>query len=240
VRGAHPLRKASGRSARCRAGAPCTYDVDDLLMGYDMFFSAKPRAALCISGAAHHSDDAIRSPAVGHRSPVDQPVPASHARPLISQSHPSERTPPDGPQLPRAAKPSRGDRSQATDQRSYARPPMPSPRPSSMSPVHPDTSDLDDARRRPPASARSAAEQRTRTTDRPSTCAAVRSRSPRPPPRPPSGSIIVPIVTEDGELLAWGEGRHGHLGLGAVLHQQQPVRARGSEMFDNHHGYMEV
>jgi hypothetical protein len=42
---------------------------------------------------------------------------------LISQSHPSERTPRDGPQRPRAAKPSRGDRIPATDQRSYAQPP---------------------------------------------------------------------------------------------------------------------
>ena len=56
--------------------------------GYDVFFNAKPRAALCISGAgthsvrtAQHSDDTIRSPAVGQPSPMDQPVPASHARP---------------------------------------------------------------------------------------------------------------------------------------------------------------
>ena len=40
-------------------------------------------------------------------------------------------------------------------------------------------------------------------------------------------------VTEDGELLVWGDGRHGHLGLGAVLHQQQPARAGGPEMFGN-------
>jgi len=40
-------------------------------------------------------------------------------------------------------------------------------------------------------------------------------------------------VTEDGELFAWGDGGHGHLGLGAVLHQQQPARAGGPEMFDN-------
>jgi len=32
-------------------------------------------------------------------------------------------------------------------------------------------------------------------------------------------------VTEDGELFAWGDGRDGHLGLGTVLHQQQPARA---------------
>jgi alpha-tubulin suppressor-like RCC1 family protein len=40
-------------------------------------------------------------------------------------------------------------------------------------------------------------------------------------------------VTEDGELFAWGNGRDGHLGLGAVLHQQQPARAGGPEMFGN-------
>jgi len=40
-------------------------------------------------------------------------------------------------------------------------------------------------------------------------------------------------VTEDDELLAWGEGGDGHLGLGAVLHQQQPARAGGPEMIDN-------
>jgi alpha-tubulin suppressor-like RCC1 family protein len=49
-------------------------------------------------------------------------------------------------------------------------------------------------------------------------------------------------LTEDGELLAWGEGRCGNLGLGAVLHQQKPARAvlpaahkngGGPEMFDN-------
>ena len=34
-------------------------------------------------------------------------------------------------------------------------------------------------------------------------------------------------VKEDGELLAWGDGRQGHLGLGAVLHQQEPARAGG-------------
>ena len=31
-------------------------------------------------------------------------------------------------------------------------------------------------------------------------------------------------VTEDGELLACGQGYQGQLGLGAVLHQQQPAR----------------
>ena len=41
------------------------------------------------------------------------------------------------------------------------------------------------------------------------------------------GSDFTVAVTEDGELLAWGEGGHGHLGLGAVLHQQQPARAGG-------------
>ena len=40
-------------------------------------------------------------------------------------------------------------------------------------------------------------------------------------------------VTEDGELFAWGAGEHGHLGLGDVLHQQQPARAGGPEMFGN-------
>ena len=34
-------------------------------------------------------------------------------------------------------------------------------------------------------------------------------------------------VTEDGELFAWGDGRDGHLGLDAVLQQQQPARAGG-------------
>ena len=47
------------------------------------------------------------------------------------------------------------------------------------------------------------------------------------------GSDFTVAVTEDGELFAWGEGRHGHLGLGAVLHQQQPARAGGPEMFGN-------
>jgi len=40
-------------------------------------------------------------------------------------------------------------------------------------------------------------------------------------------------VTEDIELFAWGEGGRGHLGLGAVLHQQQPARAGGPELFGN-------
>jgi hypothetical protein len=31
------------------------YDVDDLPIGYDVFFNAKPRAALCISGAGTRS-----------------------------------------------------------------------------------------------------------------------------------------------------------------------------------------
>ena len=47
------------------------------------------------------------------------------------------------------------------------------------------------------------------------------------------GSDFTVAVTEDGELFAWGAGGHGHLGLGAVLHQQQPARAGGPEMFDN-------
>ena len=47
------------------------------------------------------------------------------------------------------------------------------------------------------------------------------------------GSDFTVAVTEDGELFAWGEGGYGHLGLGAVLHQQQPARAGGPEMFGN-------
>ena len=47
------------------------------------------------------------------------------------------------------------------------------------------------------------------------------------------GSDFTVAVTEDGELFAWGDGGHGHLGLGAVLHQQQPARAGGPELFDN-------
>ena len=47
------------------------------------------------------------------------------------------------------------------------------------------------------------------------------------------GIYFTVAVTEDGELLAWGAGRYGHLGLGAVLHQQQPARAGGPETFDN-------
>ena len=43
------------------------------------------------------------------------------------------------------------------------------------------------------------------------------------------GSDFTVAVTEDGELFAWGEGGRGHLGLGAVLHQQQPARAGGPE-----------
>ena len=46
------------------------------------------------------------------------------------------------------------------------------------------------------------------------------------------GSSTV-AVTVDGELLAWGDGRHGHLGLGAVLHQQQSARAGRPELFGN-------
>ena len=40
-------------------------------------------------------------------------------------------------------------------------------------------------------------------------------------------------VTEDGELFACGQGDHGQLGLGAALHQQQPARAGGPELFAN-------
>ena len=47
------------------------------------------------------------------------------------------------------------------------------------------------------------------------------------------GGDFTVAVTEDGELLAWGEGDHGQLGLGAVLHQQQPARAGGPELFAN-------
>ena len=47
------------------------------------------------------------------------------------------------------------------------------------------------------------------------------------------GDDFTVAVTEDGELFAWGDGRDGHLGLGAVLHQQQPARAGGPELFDN-------
>ena len=47
------------------------------------------------------------------------------------------------------------------------------------------------------------------------------------------GGDFTVAVTEDGELLACGQGNHGQLGLGAVLHQQQPARAGGPEMFDN-------
>ena len=47
------------------------------------------------------------------------------------------------------------------------------------------------------------------------------------------GSDFTVAVTEDGGLFAWGAGGDGHLGLGAVLHQQQPARAGGPEMFDN-------
>jgi alpha-tubulin suppressor-like RCC1 family protein len=47
------------------------------------------------------------------------------------------------------------------------------------------------------------------------------------------GRSFTVAVTEDGELLACGQGNHGQLGLGAVLHQQQPARAGGPELFDN-------
>jgi len=46
-----------------------------------------------------------------------------------------------------------------------------------------------------------------------------------------NGSTVA--VTEDGELLAWGDGQHGELGLGAVLHQHQPARVGGLELFAN-------
>ena len=47
------------------------------------------------------------------------------------------------------------------------------------------------------------------------------------------GENITVAVTEDGELFACGQGDHGQLGLGAALHQQQPARAGGPELFDN-------
>ena len=43
------------------------------------------------------------------------------------------------------------------------------------------------------------------------------------------GDDFTVAVTEDGELFACGQGDHGQLGLGAVLHQQQPARAGGPE-----------
>ena len=47
------------------------------------------------------------------------------------------------------------------------------------------------------------------------------------------GRDFTVAVTEDGELLACGQGDHRQLGLGAVLHQQQPARAGGPELFAN-------
>ena len=47
------------------------------------------------------------------------------------------------------------------------------------------------------------------------------------------GRDFTVAVTEDGELFACGQGDHGQLGLGAVLHQQQPARAGGPELFAN-------
>ena len=38
------------------------------------------------------------------------------------------------------------------------------------------------------------------------------------------GRDFTVAATEDGELLACGQGDHGQLGLGVVLHQQQPAR----------------
>ena len=40
-------------------------------------------------------------------------------------------------------------------------------------------------------------------------------------------------MSEDGELLACGNGEYGQLGLGDVLHQQQPACAGGPELFAN-------
>jgi hypothetical protein len=53
-----------------------TYDVDDLPHWLGRLFASPAQVR-----AAQHSDDAIHSPAVGQRCPVDQPVPVSHARP---------------------------------------------------------------------------------------------------------------------------------------------------------------
>ena len=47
------------------------------------------------------------------------------------------------------------------------------------------------------------------------------------------GGFFTVAVTEDGELLAWGDGNQGQLGLGALPHQQLPARAGGPELFDN-------
>jgi alpha-tubulin suppressor-like RCC1 family protein len=47
------------------------------------------------------------------------------------------------------------------------------------------------------------------------------------------GSSSTVAVTVDGELLVCGLGEKGELGLGAVLHQQQPARAGGLELFGN-------
>ena len=47
------------------------------------------------------------------------------------------------------------------------------------------------------------------------------------------GGDFTVAVTEDGELFACGKGGQGQLGLGAVLHQQQPARAGGPELFAN-------
>jgi hypothetical protein len=71
-------------------------------IGYHVFFNAKPRAALCISGAAQHSDDAIRSPAVGQRSrgPArpglharPRPKPGAHLSVADTPAAPAPRTP---------------------------------------------------------------------------------------------------------------------------------------------------
>ena len=47
------------------------------------------------------------------------------------------------------------------------------------------------------------------------------------------GVYFTVAVTEDGELFACGQGDRGQLGLGAALHQQQPARAGGPELFAN-------
>ena len=47
------------------------------------------------------------------------------------------------------------------------------------------------------------------------------------------GDDFTVAVTEDGELFACGQGDQGQLGLGAALHQQQPARAGGPELFAN-------
>jgi hypothetical protein len=44
----------------------------------------------------------------------------------------------------------------------------------------------------------------------------------------PAESNLSVAVTEDGELLAWGAGEHGHLGLGAAAEGQRTALAADS------------